>query len=246
MTAFCTSSKLARPETCSTVPRSGSRPSRAARPMTLSTALCRPTSSRTTIGAPSPRRRAPPRAGPRSSRRPPAGRAGAPAAARAARHPRPRRRHRSGTTRPCGRRRSTLPADAARAGRIEGARHLGRGRGDAGSERDVENVVGVLLAARAGSAAVDRRGELVAARDDPLRDEEARRELDIVARGAHRHRERRPSDADLEGLLDGESIGGATFASPSVMRSTGRRATMRPTSSPIAFMPRCGWRTPDR
>ena len=50
--AFWVSSKLARPETSSTWPVSGSRRSRAAQPTTLSTALCRPTSSRTTTGSP--------------------------------------------------------------------------------------------------------------------------------------------------------------------------------------------------
>ena len=37
--AFWVSSKLARPDTTSTTPRSGSRPSASAQPMTLSTAL---------------------------------------------------------------------------------------------------------------------------------------------------------------------------------------------------------------
>jgi hypothetical protein len=47
ITAFCTSSKDARPLTSSTQPASGSLPSRSAQPTTLSTALCLPTSSRT-------------------------------------------------------------------------------------------------------------------------------------------------------------------------------------------------------
>jgi hypothetical protein len=50
--AFWVSSKLARPETSSTWPVSGNRPSRSAQPITLSTALCRPTSSRSTSRSP--------------------------------------------------------------------------------------------------------------------------------------------------------------------------------------------------
>jgi hypothetical protein len=51
--AFCTSSNDARPETISTWPAAGTRPCSSAQPSTLSTALCRPTSSRTTSGEPS-------------------------------------------------------------------------------------------------------------------------------------------------------------------------------------------------
>ena len=51
--AFCTSSNDARPDTSNTVPRNGIRPSSNAQPSTLSTALCRPTSSRTTRAVPS-------------------------------------------------------------------------------------------------------------------------------------------------------------------------------------------------
>ncbi len=53
ITAFCTSSKDARPLTIRTVPRSGSSPERRACPTTLSTALCRPTSSRRHSSSPS-------------------------------------------------------------------------------------------------------------------------------------------------------------------------------------------------
>ena len=52
ITAFCTSSNDARPETISTQPRAGTRSCCSAQPSTLSTALCRPTSSRTTSGVP--------------------------------------------------------------------------------------------------------------------------------------------------------------------------------------------------
>src|SRR5579859_575044 len=51
-TAFCTSSNEARPLTSSTHPRSGSLSCRSAQPMTLSTALCLPTSSRTASSSP--------------------------------------------------------------------------------------------------------------------------------------------------------------------------------------------------
>src|SRR4051794_4821515 len=50
--AFWTISKLARPETNSTSPAAGRRPSSRRRPTTLSTALWRPMSSRTTSGSP--------------------------------------------------------------------------------------------------------------------------------------------------------------------------------------------------
>ena len=53
MEAFWVSSKLARPDTISTCPDSGSRRSRTAQPTTLSTALCRPTSSRARTSPPS-------------------------------------------------------------------------------------------------------------------------------------------------------------------------------------------------
>jgi hypothetical protein len=53
ITAFCVSSKEARPLTSSTVPDSGIRSFSTAQPMTLSTALCLPMSSRTTSMVPS-------------------------------------------------------------------------------------------------------------------------------------------------------------------------------------------------
>jgi len=56
--AFCTNSKLARPLTSSTESFRGTRPSRTERPASLSTALCRPTSSRTSWRLPSASNRA--------------------------------------------------------------------------------------------------------------------------------------------------------------------------------------------
>src|SRR5580700_8988095 len=53
ISAFCVSSKLARPEARITCDRSGSNPCVAAQPITLSKALCRPTSSRRHRSAPS-------------------------------------------------------------------------------------------------------------------------------------------------------------------------------------------------
>ncbi|OLT04209.1 hypothetical protein BJF90_24060 [Pseudonocardia sp. CNS-004] len=52
ITAFCASSNDARPDTTSTPPFAGIPRCMSAQPSTLSTALCRPTSSRTTIGSP--------------------------------------------------------------------------------------------------------------------------------------------------------------------------------------------------
>src|ERR1044072_5345329 len=72
--AFCTSSNDARPDTISTVPPSGTRPSSSAHPVALSTALCLPTSSRTTSGSPPTVKRAAPcrpPVGPHTRRRPP-------------------------------------------------------------------------------------------------------------------------------------------------------------------------------
>ena len=50
--AFWTSSNEARPDTIRTEPDTGTLPSRRAQPVALSTALWRPTSSRTTKGSP--------------------------------------------------------------------------------------------------------------------------------------------------------------------------------------------------
>ena len=57
-TAFCTSSKLARPLTSSTPSDSGVRPARNWAPISLSRALCRPTSSRRHSRLPSASNRA--------------------------------------------------------------------------------------------------------------------------------------------------------------------------------------------
>ena len=51
-TAFCTISNETRPLTTSRRSAAGNRPSSSARPITLSTALCRPTSSRTAMRSP--------------------------------------------------------------------------------------------------------------------------------------------------------------------------------------------------
>ncbi len=113
-----------------------------------------------------------------------------------------------------------LAAHAARAGRVEAAvaprcRH-------ARSETDIEDVVRVVDPAGTGAAAVDRRAQVVAAGDDALTDEEARRELHIMAGSAHRHGERLARDPDLEGLLDGQRVG-----TPTSVRSD-RHACDRP------------------
>ena len=52
--AFCTSSKLARPLTNSTLSDNGVRASRTIAPISLSTALCRPTSSAWQRSRPAP------------------------------------------------------------------------------------------------------------------------------------------------------------------------------------------------
>ena len=69
--AFCTSSKLARPDTTAMLPDAGTRPSRSSCPTSLSIALWRPTSSRETIASRPPRKA--PQRGARRSDRTPAG-----------------------------------------------------------------------------------------------------------------------------------------------------------------------------
>ena len=204
--AFCVSSKLARPDTMSTMPVSGSRFSFTAQPITLSTALWRPTSSRSTSIRPvRPSKRA-------AACSPPVFSNTAWAA-----------RSCSGkVTRTAGiddevvvgdgvlRTRAhgvdaRLAAEPAGAGRVERPLETRMRRRDARCESHVEHVVGVE-ALIGGAGAVAGGGEVVAARDHALRDEEAGREVEVVARRAHGDGQRRAADADLEGLLHGEEI----------------------------------------
>ncbi len=53
------------------------------------------------------------------------------------------------------------------------------------------------------------RARLVGPADEALPDEEAERQLLIVSRRPHRHRERLAGDPDLQRLLDGDAVGDA-------------------------------------
>ena len=206
MSAFWVSSNEARPDTMSTVPRRGSRPLVSAHPTTLSTALWRPTSSRSTRSSPvapsnSPAACSPPVLANTSwcSR----SRSGNVASRSAGSDElvvvdRPVRVRADGVD-------AGLAAQPAGRRRVEGALEAGVRRGDAAGQRDVEDVVGVeALVGRAG--AVPRRDDVLRGRDDALRHEEPGRELDVVAGRPHGDGERPSADADLEGLLRGEDV----------------------------------------
>ncbi len=217
-TAFCTISKPMRPLTREHGYGGGTRRPGAGRPTTLSTALCRPMSSRTTSGSPvgveqpggvqaagACRRpsapRAAGRAGPCSTSAATTGCAVARPGGRDVQQRRARRRcsrcrrHRTPTTRPTTRRSARRACD--RGGRVELD-------GD-----DVE-----LLLGRRASRPCSRRP--VAGPPDrrapPRRTEKPGGELEVVARGPHRDRRParrvRPGQAqpDLERLLGGEPV----------------------------------------
>jgi hypothetical protein len=98
-----------------------------------------------------------------------------------------------------------LAAQPARRGHVEVALEARIRRGDAFRERDVEHVEGVL-ALFGDTGAVADGGDLAGVSHDALRDQEAGREVEVVAGGAHRDAERRAADADLERLLHGEHV----------------------------------------
>ena len=187
--AFCTSSNESRPLTQRTRSASGSKPSRNAQPTTLSSALCRPTSSRTqtklALGREETRGVEPAGRGER---------------ALGLSQPLGKRRHetfgdlqlalhpRSVDTNRLDR---PLPADAARGRRVEvppQALRVEPGR------LDVDRVGGEVVR--------NARGE----RRQPLREAEAERELLVVPRCPHRDRDRLTADPDLERLLDREDL----------------------------------------
>ena len=86
-----------------------------------------------------------------------------------------------------------LAADPARGGRVERARRR--------ASRSSGPATSTMLAA-SSAAARPRAGRV----DQPLAVQEAERELLVVAGRAHRHRERRAVDADLERLLDRDLV----------------------------------------
>ena len=172
--AFWTSSNDSRPLTHSTDPCSGSRPSSSARPITLSIALWRPTSSRTCSSSPSGVK------SPVACRPPVRAKVGlAQALGQVGEQRRARPWDRAGAASACTATSSSapLPADAARRGRVEAARrHVAQQR-----PLDLDDV---------GREVLGRPG-LARLVDQALAVEEPERELLVVAGRAHRHRQRR-------------------------------------------------------
>ena len=253
MTAFCASSKLARPDTCRTMPRSGSRSFRSGPADDLVDGVvapdvlaeyehltrrgveqCRRMQSAGLVedGLPAAERG---RAGWRGSQHP-----------SSRRHPSTRRtttRSRPRRSTPFRTRRTSSSCRSLRA-------RSGDGGGVPGASVDIEDVVGVLGVPARGPPVpgppqwIAERNWL-AARDDPLRHQEARRQLDVVPGRAHRDRERRPADANLERLFDGERVGAPRLAGADRDPDDGSaRRDASHVQPPIAFIPRAGWRNP--
>ena len=187
--AFWTSSNDRRPLTQRIESASGRRRSVNAQPTTLSSALCRPTSSRRQRSSPSASKR------PVACRPPVAAKAACDSRRRSGSADDRRQRHGQRARDRLGldrhRLQRSLPADAARRRRIEAA--LQAGRIEAGRVH-FDGVCGQVVR------------ESGACRLKPLRQAEAERQLLVVPRRPHRHRNRPPLDADLERLLDGEHV----------------------------------------
>ncbi len=203
--AFCTSSKLARPLTSRMPSWRGVRPARNAAPMSLSRALCRPTSSRRSISPPPGSNRA-------AACRPPV-RSKTPCAARrdcgsewmtsASTRGRPAIGAARGSN-PHGLQRR-LAADAAARGRIEVTLEATQVHLDARLQLDAHHI--------ATAPVLDRR-HLFGVVDDPLGEQESDGQLVVVAGSAHRDRDT-PADpaalviagqADLQRLLHGQVV----------------------------------------
>ena len=196
-TAFCTISNDTRPLTTSSRSRAGSRPSSSARPTTLSTALCRPTSSRTGPSVPSASARAaactpPVRSKARWCARIASGKPAStsrgmvqPVGVRAAVVEQRRGRARRRCT---PRRRPTVTKARGRGGRTPGA------QGDV-------HAVGVVLAART------QRVDVVGALDAGLDDQPAGGELEVVPGRAHQGGDGVAVQPEHERRLHGEVVG---------------------------------------
>ena len=74
-----------------------------------------------------------------------------------------------------------------------------------GGQRHVQHVVSIGAVITAPAAVADRQ-HVLAAGDHPFGEQKALREFDIRAGRAHRDRDRRPVDADLQRLLDGQGF----------------------------------------
>ena len=203
--AFWTISNDARPLTCRIVPSAGTWPARYRSPTTLSTALWRPTSSRTASAVPdasnSPAAWRPPvRSNTACASR---SRSGSEIRTRA----RPRARRATASHRTLDVLERRLAAHAARGGRVEVPPEpfgVERPR-----ERDRDHVVALVLA---GQVVAVGHPLHVAGRDQALGEQEADGELEVAPRRPHRHRHlqrvlSRSLYADLERFLGGQAVG---------------------------------------
>ena len=204
---------------------------RTAQPITLSTALCRPTSSRRhdqlAVGGEQAGGVQPPV---RSK----------PAAPRAAGPERGEDRRRDGhrvvghveaRTGPY-RVDAGLAADAARAGGVEVPRRVGRRRRHAGASATSTTLY--VFGRRRRRRTVVRSRTSSARPDDALGEQEAERQVEVVPGGPHRDGQRRPSapraDPDLQRLLGRQRVGPADRFTGRVAssRHTRRRSVARP------------------
>ena len=209
--AFCTSSNESRPLTHSTLPCSGSAPSSSARPITLSIALWRPTSSRTHSSSP-------------SGVKQPGG--VQPAGAREARLAQPlgqvgEQRARDRSARAAAARRGPRPPPA-RPSRTPRTRTWCRSERADGSR--VERP-GRPRSCWPRGPAVSPAARGPSIRPSPYRNPSA--SSSSWPGRAHRHGERRAVDADLQRLLDRDLVGDRRRAPPGESGSCVRCSNVR-------------------
>lgn len=101
-----------------------------------------------------------------------------------------------------------LTTDSARRGGVEGAGDIDIGRLDAGRQSHIQNVVragpcGIALDA---PATVANGQHVFAVRNHPFGKQKALHQFEIRSWRAHGHGNRRPIDADLQRLLDGQGF----------------------------------------
>ena len=125
-----------------------------------------------------------------------------------------------------------LAAEAAGGGGAQDAAGGGDRQRPAGRGRHLDDVVAV---AAGGRRALDERGHLVERGDHAFGEEQAGREVEIVARRPHRDQQALAADADLERLLGdhlvavgGEGARGPRLPPPLDGTLDGARAGLRP------------------
>ena len=225
------SSNDARPETTRIISVSGSRSSRIAQPTTLSTALCRPTSSRTqstravqveqtrrvqaTGLGEGPLLLAEPAPAPARATSAGTGRLGASGKRRVRGAP---DRCWSAPQTPQALVVSTLRLQPAVGGCAPSAR------------RDVQDVVGVH-AVRAGAGAVARQHDVRTVGDDPLAVQQAVHQVDVVAGVRMVTTNDSTVQPDLQRLLDGDRVDPRAGRGPVPTRTTGCLRVTRPMGS---------------